>query len=353
MKIFYKLLILFFVGLLANKTNAQDIHFSQFLYAPLTLNPANAGQMQFDKRLSLNYRNQWRSVSSPFKTFAFSYDMPLFPKGWKNNNLGIGVSVFNDRAGDSQMGVTQFNIAIADHVWLDKFNMLSAAVQGGFGQRSIDVSQVTWGNQYDGTGYDPNIASGENYAGSSDVYADFGAGLKWNYSNNKGSGLSSHDLFKARFGISYYHFNKPKQSFYGFQTEPLLPKLCLHGGFVLGTKKKEISFLPDFFYWRQGPSQQLVFGGLIRYALVSKDRRYAYSDNAALLIGMFWRNKDAFIFSTQLEYDHYAIGVSYDINSSSLSAASRYRGAMEISLRYTGLNPFNNKRQAIFKANSI
>lgn len=353
MKLFYKLIFLLFCILMADNSFAQDIHFSQFLYSPLTMNPANAGQMQYDKRISLNYRDQWRSVSSPFKTFAFSYDMPLFPKGWKNNNLGVGVSVFNDKAGDSQMGVTQFNFIVADHAWLDKFNMISAAVQGGFGQRSISVNNVTWGNQYNGTGYDPNMSSGENYAGSSSVYGDFAAGVKWNYSNNKGNGLSSNDLFKARFGISYYHFNKPKQSFYGLELEPLLPKLCLHGGFVLGTKKKELSFLPDFFYWRQGPSQQLVFGGLVRYALVSKDRRYAYSDNAALLVGMFWRNKDAFILSTQLEYDHYAIGVSYDINSSTLSAASRYRGAMELSLRYTGINPFNNKRQAFLKANSI
>ena len=53
---------------------AQDIHFSQVNMTPLLLNPAQAGA-EASMRGTVNYRNQWSSVTSPFVTIAAAFDM--------------------------------------------------------------------------------------------------------------------------------------------------------------------------------------------------------------------------------------------------------------------------------------
>ncbi|MFI5151315.1 MAG: type IX secretion system membrane protein PorP/SprF, partial [Bacteroidia bacterium] len=53
----------------AKDINAQDTHFSQFYMSPLTQNPAMAGAV-YDMQALINYRNQWSSIATPFKTMA-------------------------------------------------------------------------------------------------------------------------------------------------------------------------------------------------------------------------------------------------------------------------------------------
>ena len=55
----------------------QDIHFSQFFSSPATLNPASTGVNVTDFRVVYNFKNQWKSIANPYKTHAFSYDMPF------------------------------------------------------------------------------------------------------------------------------------------------------------------------------------------------------------------------------------------------------------------------------------
>ena len=49
---------------------AQDIHFSQFYFSPLNLNPAATGIFDGDYRIAGNHRQQWRSVTTPYTTFG-------------------------------------------------------------------------------------------------------------------------------------------------------------------------------------------------------------------------------------------------------------------------------------------
>src|ERR1700741_4799335 len=79
--------------------NAQDIHFSQFNEAPLLINPANTGLFNGYSRANLNYRNQWSSAGSPFKTIAASFDAEIGLKKAKGAYLGLGGFVFQDKAG--------------------------------------------------------------------------------------------------------------------------------------------------------------------------------------------------------------------------------------------------------------
>ena len=59
---------------------AQDVHFSQFYQTPLFVNPALTGAFSGNQRLILNYKDQWTSFGSPFKTYAFQFDASILKK---------------------------------------------------------------------------------------------------------------------------------------------------------------------------------------------------------------------------------------------------------------------------------
>ena len=70
------------------KMNAQDIHFSQFYFSPLSLNPANTGNYKGDYRLFGNYRSQWRDISKAYNTFSAGGDFNIYPS---NQNVSGGL----------------------------------------------------------------------------------------------------------------------------------------------------------------------------------------------------------------------------------------------------------------------
>src|SRR5687768_4152688 len=96
--------IIILIGLfLLKDLSAQDVHFSQFPLAPLFINPGNAGAENKIRGI-LNYREQWKSVASPYKTVGASFDMRIH-----ESNSGFfagGITFFSDKAGDAKMGTT-------------------------------------------------------------------------------------------------------------------------------------------------------------------------------------------------------------------------------------------------------
>jgi hypothetical protein len=56
-------------------------------------------------------------------------------------------------------------------------------------------------------------------------------------------------------------------------------------------------------------------------------------------MGVYYRYKDAVIISALANLGQYAIGLSYDVNTSDLSKSSTFRGGPEILLRYNSANP--------------
>jgi len=191
---------------------AQDIHFSQFWMSPLTLNPASAGAFK-DIDATINYKNQWSSVSSPYKTFAAAVDLRAFQKKWKSGFLGLGLNVYNDVAGDGNLSNTMVDLTLAGHIKINNHQLLSAGIQGGFGQSSVQVNNLTWDNQFNGFEYVPGSPSGEHFANTSFLYPDVGAGIQYQY--NKGEMyVSGNDNIQSDIGFSVSHINQPMMTFY-------------------------------------------------------------------------------------------------------------------------------------------
>ena len=338
--------VVFLLSCLKFNLHAQDIHFSHFYQSPMTLNPALTGVFNGDMRLLTNYKDQWKNVATAYKTFAASCDFNrLLKEKFKHGFLGAGLSVFSDKAGDAEMGITQVNLSLSSSRSLDERNSVSVGLQGGFAQRSINFDKLYWDKQYDQTTgvFDPTASSGETFTSNKFTYIDFAAGVNWNY--GKGEMYSTaNDQFRANFGAAMYHINKPQQSFLGNSDEKLYSKMVLHGSMLIGIKNTNYSFVPSFMFLKQGSSQEILAGTMLRYMLKEESRYTGYVKGAAISFGGHYRVKDAMVASMLLEVANYAIGVSYDVNTSDLKPASSGRGGIEFSLRFITPNPMGGKQ---------
>ncbi|UKN02911.1 PorP/SprF family type IX secretion system membrane protein [Paracrocinitomix mangrovi] len=318
---------------------AQDVHFSQFFTQPMSQNPALVG-VNFDFAVNLNYKDQWRQIGSPYKTFGASVDSKLNKKQSDNGYFAAGINFFSDKAGDSQMGTAQGNFSLAYHIRNAQHQTIGLGLMAGFAQRSIDYTYLTWGNQYDGTNYNPNLSSGENYGADSFTHADFAAGVVWSYNNKLGriNVTDNHDL-KFNAGFSVYHLSRPKYSYLGTD-QRLYMRYVLHGSGIISIKESRYAWVPGFMAYYQGKAKELLIGTLFRIKLQQDSKYTGYKQSAAISIGGYLRARDAFTPMILMEFHQFALGVSYDVNVSGLKPATNTRGGLEISLRFTNRNPF-------------
>ena len=73
--------------------------------------------------------------------------------------------------------------------------------------------------------------------------------------------------------------------------------------------------------------------------------KYVLNNDFNLLSGAFVRMNDAIFIVLGIEKENLQVTTSYDINISSLSAASNYAGAFEIAINYGWNTRKKNKQQ--------
>jgi len=326
-----KKLVLGSMILLPFITKAQDIHFSQFNETPVLLNPAMSCTA-FDTRIIANYKNQWASVSSPYQTYGISIERAIKHLKLKKAYTGMSLSVYKDNAGDANLGSLLVNLGFNGVVKTGQYSKMSAGIGGGFNYRSINASKLQWENQYNGSVYDPTIASGEAIPKSSFVQGDFVGGIAYHYARSERY-ISAQDGTKADIGISVFHYNMPKFSYVNSGDKQFV-KYALHANFDVGIKNTGIAIVPSALYVRQGPSQEINIGSLFKYIIQDQSVYTGIKKPCAIALGAFYRVGDAIIPTLQFQYDMYAIVVSYDVNTSQLTGASRAKGGLEFSLRF-------------------
>jgi type IX secretion system PorP/SprF family membrane protein len=321
--------------------SAQDIHFSQTTETPLLINPSQAG-LGNDVRAHVNYKDQWRSVvSAPYKTINAGADFSLL-KGNSGTHMGIGVNLFNDKAGDARMTTSMGQVNLSGVVAINSNNLLSVGLVTGYAQRSMNNTELTWGNQYDGQQYNAGSPTGEPANFASFNYLDIGAGASWFFATGS-SNLSSKDAKIFNIGFSVLHINQPTYSFYGQSDSKLPMKIVAHGNASIGLKNTNLILEPSYFVAIQGGHREIIPGCMAKYIFGQTSLYTDRKKSSALSYGLFFRINDAIVPMLRYEYSYYSIAASYDFNVSGLTAASRARGGFEISLRYMIPNPFGQK----------
>jgi type IX secretion system PorP/SprF family membrane protein len=301
----------------APTTTAQDIHFSQFFNAPLALGPGAIGQFEGDHRLNGLFRQQWRSVTVPYRTFAFGGDAAAFA-GIKG--LGAGAWLFSDRAGDSRL--TQTHISIGAN-WTQPFgakgeHTVSGGAQVGFTALSLDSRALSTDNQFNGITFDPSLPTGEPFARDGLFHADLRAGALYRYRPAR------RELYQV--GLGLFNLTRPAIGVLG---EPGVP-LDIRASFHVITRfpvHERFDLLPMAQYMAQGTFRELDLGANLRYILLDR-----FGLERAVQLGLHWRADDAGYLYAGVEYDDWTFGLSYDVNTSDLVPASRNRGGIEFAV---------------------
>ncbi len=306
-----------------SNSHAQDFHLSQYNAAPLYLNPAMTGMFEGSYRAHIHYRNQWRSVASPFTTAMVSFDMP-----WKK--FGIGAMILNDRAGVGNYNVLNFNLGGAYDFAIDsaKHHHFSVGPQLGFIHKSVNMDKLLFHNQYTNSnsgGFDPGLPNGEITSNASIILPDLNAGVMYYYSNDR-------FVVNPFIGFSVFHITQPKQSFY--ENEERLPRRYV---FHLGTKinvSPLVQITPQLFIMNQVNANEKTISMEGSYYLKSQDSWVFAGITYRSFKFKEFSNNDAYILLVGMKYARFTGRISYDINTSSLTSVSKGRGGIELSLTY-------------------
>lgn len=316
--------ILFLIGITIS-ANAQDNHFSMFYNAPLTLNPAMTGLMIEDIRAVAQYRSQWQSVTVPYKTMLASVDANILKDYLKDDFVGVGMMIYNDKAGDAEFRNTQVSFSASYNKDLSGGgdHYLSAGAQIGVAQQAVNFGNLLFDSQYDGQILNPNIASGENLGRENFTYLDMAAGIAWYYMP------SAKNNFYA--GASVAHMNQPNMSFIDGAENRLHMKWTAHAGVEFGVTDG-LSLVPRAVVIKQGPYLETNVGGMMKFR-VNPQLGDDYGQTAFYFGGMY-RVGDAAIAIMKIDLSRFSFSAAYDFNISLLDIASKSNGGFEIALTY-------------------
>lgn len=304
--------------------SAQDIHYSNFGFSPLNINPALTGIFAGDYRINGSYRSQWRGVPVSYSTFSGAFDMRLGSreKSLLERRWSVGMVFNHDKAGYSQLKNNNIGLAASYIAPLSEQDFLSAGGYLGFHQRRFSTGDLTWDDQYYNKKFDPNFASAdiENFE-MNNTYGNVATGL--NYHHQKPGKRGAFDL-----GLGLFNINRPNVS---FQNEPnckLPVRYSVYTGANLQVHKNFDILLEAMGQW-QGPHRELI--GTVGGRLYIVDKT---TEQIAVQAAFSMRGKDAFSPQVGLIYNNWKVAVNFDANYSPFKKATNRLGGPEISVIY-------------------
>lgn len=317
-----KYLLISFCFLCAASIKAQDPHFSQFFASPLTLNPAFTGKFDGTWRLAANHRDQWPSIPKAYVTTSASFDFPILRKRIPESDVfGVGISGVTDASANNQLKLNYGSLSLSYHKALDEdgYNTIGAGFQGTYSSMSLDVSKLTFESMLTQNGFTDLSRREVLTNGNNQSYFDVNAGLLYSGSTN---GENNYYI-----GASMYHINRPKVSFKD-KNWYMSGRVTIHAGgtFYLSDV---VSLSTSAIHQIQNKASETTIG-----AALGLNANNDMDNPTNVYIGSWIRFNDAIIPYIGLEFAGMRIGASYDVNVSSLKAATGNRGGSEISLIY-------------------
>ena len=324
--LFHKSGIFFSLLFLSHIVCGQDINFSQFYDLPLLRNPALAGLFQGDIRVTSAFRNQWQSVTTPYRTFGLGIELKR-PIGRSNDYVTYGLQASSDLAGDSRLSRTQIFPVFNYHKSLsgDKDSYLSAGIMGGPVMERFDPGKLTFDDQFVNGSFSTVNPTREQFNKTNLTYWDAAVGLC--FSSKVGENT------RYYLGAGLFHFTKPKVAFQKQNDIILNEKYVVNAGLSAPVGNgNQLVLYGDYFM--QGGARQGQGGLFYCYNLSENEAKEKINISA----GLFYRWKDAVMPVVKLDYNKVSIGITYDLNTSKLKSASQLRGGYEVTLSYRTFN---------------
>ncbi|KIA97647.1 type IX secretion system membrane protein PorP/SprF [Flavobacterium sp. PL02] len=136
----------------------QDAQFTQYMYNTININPAYAGSRGALSIFGL-YRTQWVGLDGAPETSSFSVNTPI-----NNSNLGLGVSLVNDKIGPTNEN--NFSVDLSYTIPTSPNYKLSFGIKATGNLFNLDVNKLNPADQGDpqfqnlDNVFKPNIGAG-------------------------------------------------------------------------------------------------------------------------------------------------------------------------------------------------
>jgi type IX secretion system PorP/SprF family membrane protein len=304
------------LALVANSAFAQiDPHFSQYYANPLWLNPALTGVTDGSFRANINAKQQWSNLNDGYLTVGASFDAA------PTKNFAFGGIIINQRAG--AVAYNQLS-ALASASYRIRFGqagdkIINFGLQAGIINKSIDLSRVTLGSQYNpNVGYDGAMPFDEAFAAENFTAPDANAGVMF-------FDAADYKMVNVFVGGSVAHLNRPRDRFVGGNSK-LPMRFAAHGGARIKINNM-FGITPNALYLSQGSANQFAVGAYAQMML---------NNETDVLFGSNYRVDDAAIAFLGFHIKSMVFGVSYDFNTSDLNRATGSKGGLELSISFTG-----------------
>ena len=292
------------LGLFAFSSYAQqDAQFTQYMYNTININPAYAGSRGVLSVFGL-HRTQWVGLDGAPTTNSFSINTPV-----NNSNVGLGLSVINDRIGPSDESSISADVSYS--IKTSETFKLSFGVKGTANLLNIDFSKVSKYNPYDNLGqynidnkFSPNVGAGIYY-----------------HSNKTYVGFSVPNFLETE------HYNKSSSS-----PSTSVASERMHYHFIAG----HVFDLNETIKFKPAVLSKLVQGTPLQ---VDASANFLFNEKFVLGAAYRWDAAASLLAGFQVSKSWF-IGYSYDMETTKL--ANYNSGSHEIFLRFELFNNIEN-----------
>lgn len=296
--------LMIFLLLLSGAIYAQqDAQFTQYMYNTINVNPAYAGSREALSVFAL-HRTQWVGLDGAPVTNAFSVHTPI-----NNSNVGLGISLINDRIGPSDENnlAVDFSYSIKTS---EKYK-LSFGIKGSANLLNVDFNKL---NLYDSNEY--SFATNIDNKFSPNI----GVGLYW-HSDDTYIGISAPNLLETK------HFDKYAKT--GGNT--YLASERIHY-FLTAGHVFDLSYNVKF---KPALMTKLVSGAPLQ---VDVSGNFMFNEKFTVGVAYRWSAALSALAGFQVS-DSWFIGYGYDLETTRL--ANYNSGSHEIFLRFELFNRYN------------
>ncbi|MFH6998864.1 type IX secretion system membrane protein PorP/SprF [Flavobacterium sp. FlaQc-57] len=290
MRIKFLTVIMMLTGLFC--TAQQDAQFTQYMYNTININPAYAGSRGALSVFGL-YRTQWVGLDGAPETSSFSVNSPI-----NNSNLGVGVSLVNDKIGPTNENTLSADLSYTVQTSADF--KLSFGIKGTANLFNLDINKLNPEDQGDPQFQDLKSKFSPNV----------GAGVYW-HSDKAYIGLSVPNFIETnRYSDNDVAIYKDKINYY------------LMAGYVFDLDKYQyIKFKPAVL-------TKMVEGAPLQ---VDVSANFMFNDKFVVGVAYRWSAALSAMAGFQIS-DGLYIGYAYDRETTQLNNYNS--GSHEIFLRY-------------------
>jgi type IX secretion system PorP/SprF family membrane protein len=332
MRLKVKVLFLFFAhSAIIFHLLGQDVHYSQFYNAPLFLNPAQTGSYEGSWRVMDSYRQQWTAISPPYISNALGYDQQIIDK---TDKLSAGCMMVYDRSGDLKFTAAKLYLSIAYHKKIGENYLISGGLQPLFSSKTFSTQNLTFPDQFNNStgNFDGSLPTSDAFSNrqASNINLNTGVYLK------KTQGKS-----RPEIGIGVFNIIPSRESFYDFSIQA---QRRIGSNLAWGLDIGSQYFIkPHMQYLYQEKASSMMLGSNIGYYIKPNSAGLKFLYIGGFSRTGFSRTTDSFVAVLGGRIKKWDVGISYDINTSSLKTATNARGGFEFSVIYTNWKELLNQ----------